>query len=295
MFNKISIFRYRFLHQIAKYRQEGRPIIYTDETYINSSHTTLKKWTDQSNLALKTPIGKGRRLIIVHAGSESGFVPNALLIFKSGQKSGDYHNDMNYENYKKWITEKLIPNLPENSVIVVDNASYHNFESEKQPTLSWTKGKMREWLDARGIPYSQDDVKIMLYEKIKLKKGAFKRYAIDEVFAGHGHTVLRLPPYHPELNPIEKIWGIVKNWVATKNISFNLDDIKKLAEEKFQNISSDIWNNVCEHSKKIEENMMSQERILDNICDTLIINADSSDEDSTAEDEENVFSDSELL
>lgn len=28
-----------------------------------------------------------------------GFVPNTLVIFKSGTKSGDYHNDMNFQVY----------------------------------------------------------------------------------------------------------------------------------------------------------------------------------------------------
>jgi transposase len=27
---------------------------------------------------------------------------------------------------------------------------------------------------------------------------------------------LRLPPYHPELNPIQNIWGIIKNRIALK-------------------------------------------------------------------------------
>jgi hypothetical protein len=33
---------------------------------------------------------------------------------------------MNVTNYQKWLTEKLIPNLPPKSVLVVDNAPYHN-------------------------------------------------------------------------------------------------------------------------------------------------------------------------
>ena len=54
------------------------------------------------------------------------FISNALLIFRSGSKSGDYHDDINHANYMKWLQEKLIPNLESKSVIVVDNASYHN-------------------------------------------------------------------------------------------------------------------------------------------------------------------------
>ena len=41
-----------------------------------------------------------------------GGVPNALVIFKSGQHSGDYHGDMNADSYEHWVKSKLIPNLP---------------------------------------------------------------------------------------------------------------------------------------------------------------------------------------
>lgn len=69
---------------LIKYRNEGRNIIYTDETYIHSSHVRDKGWYDESHEGLKKPISKGQRLIIIHAGGEKGFVKDALLIFKSG-------------------------------------------------------------------------------------------------------------------------------------------------------------------------------------------------------------------
>jgi transposase len=47
--------------------------------------------------------------------------------------------------------------------------------------------------------------------------------------ASYGHKVLRLPSYHPELNPIEKIWASVKNWVAVHNTTFKLKDVEQLA------------------------------------------------------------------
>ncbi|CAG4969731.1 unnamed protein product [Colias eurytheme] len=51
-------------------------------------------WADGSTSGLKKPISKGQGVVIVHAGSEAGFVPNALLTFKSGTKSGDYSNSI---------------------------------------------------------------------------------------------------------------------------------------------------------------------------------------------------------
>jgi hypothetical protein len=44
-------------------------------------------------------------------------------MFKSGTKSGDYHHEMKFENYERWLKTKLIPNLPPNSVLLLDNGS----------------------------------------------------------------------------------------------------------------------------------------------------------------------------
>jgi transposase len=32
---------------------------------------------------------------------------------------------------------------------------------------------------------------------------------VDELARQHGHEVVRTPPYHPELQPIETCWGIL--------------------------------------------------------------------------------------
>lgn len=78
-----------------------------------------------------------------------------------------------------------------------------------------------------------------MYNLITLHKPAYARYSIDAIFARYGHKVLRLPPYHPKLNPIGNIWAIVKNWVATKNVIFKLDNVEKLAREKFALIGAE--------------------------------------------------------
>ena len=65
-------------------------------------------------------------MILINADSETGGVPNALLVFKSGKHSGDYDEEMNADNYEKWLEMNLIPNLPPRSVLVIDNAPYHN-------------------------------------------------------------------------------------------------------------------------------------------------------------------------
>ena len=39
-------------------------------------------------------------------------------------------------------------------------------------------------------------------------------YKLDRIAEAAGHSILRTPQYHPELQPIETCWGIVKNYMA---------------------------------------------------------------------------------
>jgi hypothetical protein len=105
--------------------------------------------------------------------------------------------------------------------------------------------------------------------------------------ARYGHVALRLPPYHPELNPIEKMWAMVKYWVAMKNVTFQLQDVRKLAENKFSSIIKEGWLPVCKHVQEVEEKYVQNEHLVDNIFEELVIILESSDSDISEEDEDN--------
>ena len=66
----IRSLRVKYLRAIRAYREEGRLFVYTDETYIHSSHTSYV-WDDLSGAGLKAPVSKGQRLIIVHTGNST--------------------------------------------------------------------------------------------------------------------------------------------------------------------------------------------------------------------------------
>ena len=70
-----------------------------------------------------------------------------------------------------WVQQDLIPKLPEKSIIVMDNATFH--------------------------------------------KSAEMQKAIED----SGHTLLYLPPYSPDLNPIEKKWAQAKKIRQSNNCS----------------------------------------------------------------------------
>ena len=120
------------LRKIRKIKEEGKKIIYMDETLVNTHHNSNYLWVDEGRL--KVPSGKGNRLIIVHAGSREGWVNNASLVLQSISSTGNYHNEMNISHFMEWGNTQLLPNVPVHSAIVLDNASYHNGVTEKLPT-----------------------------------------------------------------------------------------------------------------------------------------------------------------
>ena len=113
------------------------------------------------------PSGKGRRLIILHAGGVDGWVEGADLVSRSKTNSTDYHDEMNSKHYMEWMTQQLLPRLEEPTVIILDNASYHNKQKDKPPTSTDKKDDIKTWLDQHHISYSDTDIKKTLLEKVK--------------------------------------------------------------------------------------------------------------------------------
>lgn len=84
-----------------------------------------------------------------------------------------------------------------------------------------------------------------------------------------GHTVLRLPPYHCELNPIELAWAMVKTYVKQNNNTFKIDDVKNLLYTAIDRITSENWKNFIEHVKTEENKMTEVDRNMDEIIDNF--------------------------
>lgn len=127
----IVLRRIEFLKTMKKLIDAGKPIIYQDETWTNRRGTGKRKdWQDDDirSCSMKSA-STGDRYIICHAGGRNGFVPNASMFLRTTAKpkqSDDYHEDMDGDRFRNWLDEKLLPNLHEPSVIVVDNAPYHS-------------------------------------------------------------------------------------------------------------------------------------------------------------------------
>jgi hypothetical protein len=88
-----------------------------------------------------------------------GFLPGSLLIYKAGQTSGDYHREMNSTNFKKWISEVVIPNLPPATMTVMDNAPEQLQQEDKPPLKYEVNREIIACSASRGVAC---DVKIFL-------------------------------------------------------------------------------------------------------------------------------------
>ncbi|VEN35550.1 unnamed protein product [Callosobruchus maculatus] len=293
---EIVLWRREYLIKIKSYRDQNRKIYYLDETWVNAGHTTSKVWVDETvtssrrafldglSIGLKNPAGKGKRLITCHIGSETGFVVDGLWCFES-KKTGDYHEEMNGQSFEQWFS-RVLPNLEENPVIVLDNAPYYSRKLEKIPTTASKKADIQDWLRSKNISFEESMLKVQLLKIVKEHKAKFEKYIIDEMAASQNKTVLRLPPYHCELNPIELIWADIKNNIAQHNKTFKFSDLKDLFNEALLSITAQKWQNCVNHVKdKVEKKMWELDNILEVQAEPFIIElggSESSDYESTS-------------
>lgn len=76
---------------------------------------------------------------------------------------GLFEGNINADVFHAWVTQELLHSIPANSVLVMDNATFH------------------------------------------------KRSDSIAAIEKSGHSILFLPPYSPDLNPIEKKWAQAKS------------------------------------------------------------------------------------
>ncbi len=257
--------RQRYLRKKRKNRESNsstetiRPEVYLDESYVNKNHSNDYIWYyGEDGPWVQKPTGKGERLIIMNAITKDGWVPDAETIFKSTKKTGDYHGQMNAELFAKWFEEKLIPNIPDNSLIVMDNASYHNIlSSHSAPTPTCSKKKIRDWLEENSIAFSEDCLKAEMVEILK-KIIPSPIYVIDEIAKNYGHEVIRTPPYHPELQPIETCWGVVKNHMA-RNCDFTMKNLINQLKRGFNKVKAKTCASIIKKVREKEDCFWSED------------------------------------
>lgn len=258
-------------NRISSCGKPTRPEVYLDESYVNKNHSNDFVWySSEDGPWMQKPTGKGERLIIMNAITKDGWVPDAKVVFKSTRKTGDYHGQMNWELFQKWFDEKLLPNIPNNSIIIMDNATYHNVLSEySAPTPTCSKEKIRTWLESNKIPCKDDCLKVELVEILR-KIAPEPTYAIDVIARKYGHEIIRTPPYHPELQPIEICWGVLKNEIA-RNCDFTMDNLKLQLESAFEKVTTKTCQKIIKRIRSVEDKFWQEDAQLDEKQENLLL------------------------
>jgi len=136
-----------------EYQKEGNPIVYVDESGFAYDMPRTHGYSIIGERCYGTHDwnAKGRKNVI------------AGLCGKSLIGCGIVEGNVDASVFNTWVDKVLIPDLPENSVVVMDNAAFHKSEKTR------------------------------------------------ELIENHGHKIEFLPPYSPDLNPIEHKWAQAKS------------------------------------------------------------------------------------
>ena len=134
------------------YEHQGRPIVYIDESGFAHDMPRTHGYA-----------AIGERCYGVcdwHARGRTNAI--GALIGKALLTVGLFSTNITADIFTAWVKQDLLSKLPQNAVIVMDNATFH------------------------------------------------KRQDTQDLIRKAGHILLFLPPYSPDLNPIEQKWAQTK-------------------------------------------------------------------------------------
>jgi len=145
---------------------------------------------------------------------------------------------MDFENFCRWFRDGLLPHIPAASLIVMDNAPYHNVyvDGVFYPTTSTKKAELQSWLQQHHPTMYQEAMikaELLVVCRQLCPKPA---YALDRIAEAAGHQILRTPQYHPELQPIENCWAVVKNHCAAK-CDYTMAGLRTHLEDGFEKVT----------------------------------------------------------
>ena len=86
-------------------------------------------------------------------------------------------NAKNFENYFASLCEKL----PKNSVIVIDNASYHSRNSDSYPKSNWRKQQLIDWLKEKNVTIPDKALRAELWTMAKVEREKYSSKVVDEI------------------------------------------------------------------------------------------------------------------
>lgn len=89
-----------------------------------------------------------------------------------------------------------------------------------------------------------------LYEVCK-KIAPSPEFKLDKIAETSGHTILRTPQYHCELQPIERCWGVVKNY-CRDHCEFTMDSLYKQLPRGFSKVTAKTCTSIIKEIRQQE-------------------------------------------
>lgn len=288
--------RRKYLRSIRSCREDGRPLYYVAETWCDAAaaggpsrksraadDAASAKTSDSGASRRKEPPTSaacngdkgcpGKRLVAVHIGSRDGFVDGGLLCFESSKASNgcgggaaDFQSEMNGDSFLKWF-ENVLPMLPDDAVIVTDSTPYNSAKVDTIPVTSWKKANVMKWLHEKDVRVDDSYVKPELFDLVKRHEPALDKYIVDEVARAANKTVLRLPPYHRELNAMELAWSVVKSRVNNDGAAPEIGDVVRSLVEGIGTVTAENWRHFEEQTVREEAKLWELDRMVDDFLE----------------------------
>ena len=150
--------------------------------------------------------------------------------------------------------------------------------------MSKFKADIQAWLTKHNILFDKKLLRPALLALAKANKPE-PQYIIDDIAKEKGHIILRLPPYHPDLNPIELVWAQLRKIVSSRNFTNKLNDVLEITKAAFTEISVQNWENYCKHVINVEEEYTRKDIVIDQEMDNFVIEL--ADDSSSSGDQDN--------
>ena len=240
-----------------------RPAVYVAESSVNTNHSNdlIWSWEEEGPWGQQPP-GQGERLILMPAMTKNGWIPHAQLVFKSTRKTGDYHGQMHHDLCRRWCSEPWLPNMPQPSLILRDNApSPHARSLHSAPTARGQKEESRAWFIKNRLPVREDGLKAAWVEILE-KVAPAPTYALDELASEEGHEIVRTPPYPPALPPLETCWAVVKHQMARKSTCTMAPLLEQL-DEAFDSVTEATCTGLIKKVREVEDKYWREDAQLD--------------------------------
>ena len=87
-------------------------------------------------------------------------------------------------------------------------------------------------------------------------------YALEELASAQGHEILRTPPDHPELQPIETCWAVVKNRIARKS-KFTMAHLLEQLDDAFDSVTEETCAGLIKKVREVEDKYWREDARLD--------------------------------